>query len=76
MQYDLILRNGRVLDPNTGHDGVADIAFASGKVAALGTLDGTADPRDIASAQRSIFRCGCITWQMVLPNSSSVLRLG
>ena len=42
MQYDLILRHGRVLDPHTGHDGVADIAFADGKVAALGRLDGTA----------------------------------
>ncbi len=36
MQFDLILRNGRVLDPATGHDAVADIAFSGGKVAALG----------------------------------------
>jgi dihydroorotase len=49
MKYDLILRNGRVLDPGTGHDAVADIAFAGGKVAALGTLDGTAEQdRDVS----------------------------
>jgi dihydroorotase len=36
MEYDLILRNGRVLDPGTGRDEVADIAFAAGKVAAIG----------------------------------------
>lgn len=36
MEYDLILRQGRVLDPGTGRDEVADIAFHDGKVAAIG----------------------------------------
>jgi dihydroorotase len=36
MDHDLILRGGRVLDPGTGRDQVTDIAFAGGKVAALG----------------------------------------
>ena len=36
VDHDLILRNGRVLDPGTGHDAVADIAFTAGKVAAIG----------------------------------------
>ena len=36
MDYDLILRRGRLLDPGTGHDAVADIAFHDGKVAAVG----------------------------------------
>ena len=36
MEHDLILRNGRVLDPGTGHDAVADVAFVAGKVAAIG----------------------------------------
>jgi dihydroorotase len=36
MQYDLILRHGRILDPATGYDGVADIAFDDGLVAAVG----------------------------------------
>ena len=49
MPYDLILRNGRVIDPATGHDGQADVAFADGKVAAVGELDGGAtQERDVA----------------------------
>jgi dihydroorotase len=36
VEFDLILRRGRVLDPATGHDSVADIAFSEGRVAALG----------------------------------------
>src|SRR5947209_19457195 len=34
--FDLVLRRGRVLDPGTGQDQVTDIAFADGKVAAVG----------------------------------------
>jgi dihydroorotase len=33
---DLLLRGGRVVDPANGRDEVADIAFADGKVAAVG----------------------------------------
>ena len=48
MDHDLILRNGRVLDPGTGQDEVADIAFAAGKVAAIGQgLRGRAE-RDVS----------------------------
>ena len=47
MEHDLILRNGRVLDPGTGRDEVTDIAFAGGKVAAIGPgLQGRAE-RDV-----------------------------
>ncbi len=34
--YDLILRGGRVIDPAQKIDGVKDVAFAAGKVAAVG----------------------------------------
>jgi dihydroorotase len=34
--YDLILKNGRVLDPSQGIDETCDVAFADGRVAALG----------------------------------------
>ena len=48
MDHDLILRNGRVLDPGTGRDEVADVAFAAGKVAAIGPgLRGKAE-RDVS----------------------------
>ena len=34
--YDLILKGGRVIDPSQTIDGVRDVAFAAGKVAAIG----------------------------------------
>jgi dihydroorotase len=37
MSYELIVRDGRVLDPSQDIDGVMDIAFSGGKVAALGS---------------------------------------
>jgi dihydroorotase len=36
MTYDLILTGGRVIDPSQAIDGVYDVAFAGGKVAAVG----------------------------------------
>ncbi len=36
MSYDLVVTGGRVIDPSQGIDGVLDVAFAEGKVAALG----------------------------------------
>ncbi len=36
MTYDLILRQGRIIDPASGRDEVADIAFSDGRVAAIG----------------------------------------
>lgn len=41
MSHDLVLRNGRLIDPSQGIDRVTDIAFAGGKVSAIGSgLDG------------------------------------
>ena len=36
MEFDLILRAGRLLDPAGGRDEVGDVAFRDGKVAAVG----------------------------------------
>ncbi len=36
MNYDLILRGGRIVDPSQNLDAMADIAFSSGRVAAVG----------------------------------------
>ncbi|WP_158744802.1 amidohydrolase/deacetylase family metallohydrolase [Acidisphaera sp. L21] len=48
MDHDFVLRNGRVVDPGTGRDEVTDVAFAGGKVAAIGAgLRGKAD-RDVS----------------------------
>lgn len=47
--FDLILRGGRIIDPSTGRDGIADIAFAGGKIAAIGDrLDGGKEVIDVA----------------------------
>jgi dihydroorotase len=50
--FDLVLRRGRVLDPGTGQDQVTDIAFADGRVAAIGAeaaAEGR-EERDVAGA--------------------------
>ncbi len=36
MSFDLVLRNARIIDPSQSLDGVMDVAFAAGKVAAIG----------------------------------------
>ncbi len=47
---DLILRGGRVIDPSQGLDGVRDVGFANGKVAAIAPRleSATAEVRDVA----------------------------
>ena len=48
--YDLVLRNGRLLDPGQGRDEVTDVAFEGGKVAAIGAgLRGRAE-RNVTGA--------------------------
>ncbi|MCF3932050.1 amidohydrolase/deacetylase family metallohydrolase [Acuticoccus sp. M5D2P5] len=47
--FDLMLKGGRVIDPASGRDGVADVAFAAGEVAAVGTdLGEAAEVRDVS----------------------------
>ena len=45
--HDLVLANGRIVDPGTGRDEVADIAFAGGVVAAVGRGLAGRDTRDV-----------------------------
>ena len=37
VDLDLALTNGRVIDPETGHDAVADVGISDGRIVALGT---------------------------------------
>ena len=48
MDHDLILRNGRLLDPGTGRHEVVDVAFAGGKVSAIGNGLSAAAERDVS----------------------------
>jgi predicted amidohydrolase YtcJ len=34
--FDLLLRGGRVIDPASGHDGIADVAITGSHIAAIG----------------------------------------
>lgn len=34
-QYDLVLLNGRVMDPETGRDLIGNVGIADGKIAAI-----------------------------------------
>jgi dihydroorotase len=45
---ELVLKGGRVIDPAQGLDKIADIAFADGKVAAIGERLSGKDERDVA----------------------------
>ncbi len=38
MTHELVIRNGRVIDPETGFDRVCDLAIEGGKIAAIGTV--------------------------------------
>ena len=51
MPFDLILRGGRVIDPSQKLDAVTDVAFAGGKVAAVGRelkADPATEVRDVS----------------------------
>ncbi|TCR82367.1 amidohydrolase/deacetylase family metallohydrolase [Rhizobium sp. BK376] len=48
MTYDLVLRNGRVIDPSQNIDKIADVAFADGKVAAIGEDLAGKEVRDVS----------------------------
>jgi dihydroorotase len=50
MTHDLVLTGGRVIDPASGHDGVADVAFAGGRVAAVGPGLSGRERRDVSGA--------------------------
>lgn len=48
--YDLVLRGSRVIDPSQDLDGVADVAFANGKVAAIGERLDAREVRDVSGS--------------------------
>ena len=37
MTHDILIRNGRVMDPETGFDEVCDVAISGGTIAKIGT---------------------------------------
>ena len=60
-EFDVVLRGGRVIDPGSSRDEIADVAFKDGRVAAVGqTLGAGRDERNVSGA-------------IVMPGSHSVL---
>ena len=57
--HDLLLKGGRVIDPEQGLDAVMDVAFQDGKVAALGPDLGQ-DARDVRNVAGRIVTPGLI----------------
>ncbi len=51
MTYDLLLKGGHVIDPGAGRDGIADIAFQDGKVAAVAERISEAGAKEVRSAE-------------------------
>jgi dihydroorotase len=47
LNFDLVLKGGRVIDPATGTDTITDVAFKDGLVAAIGDDLTGADSRDV-----------------------------
>lgn len=67
--FDLILRDGRIVDPDSGRDGVGDVAFRDGKVAAVGgRIPGPATREKDAS--------GCIVAPGLIDLHAHVYNLG
>lgn len=48
--FDLVLRNGRLIDPGQHRDEITDVAFAAGKVAAIGPNLRAKTERDVSGA--------------------------
>ncbi|MGA7327914.1 MAG: amidohydrolase/deacetylase family metallohydrolase [Rhodomicrobium sp.] len=60
MNYDLVVRGGRVIDPSQELDGVMDVAFARGKVAAVGPSLQAGPATDVRDASGLIVTPGLI----------------
>jgi dihydroorotase len=60
MQYDTVLKNGRVIDPASGLDRICDLAIADGKIAALGEAIDPAEGRQVEDLSGLIVTPGLI----------------
>ncbi len=60
MAHDLILKGGHIVDPSQNLDGAADIAFAAGRVAAIGKDIKSAEGADIRDVSGRLVSPGFI----------------
>ncbi|MEP7116862.1 MAG: amidohydrolase/deacetylase family metallohydrolase [Acidobacteriota bacterium] len=59
-RYDLLITGGRVIDPASGHDGLADVAISNGRIAALARNLAPADAARVLDARGKIVTPGLI----------------
>ena len=57
---DTILRGGRVIDPATGRDGVADVGIRDGRIAAVEPVLPTEAARDVVDVSGKVVSAGLI----------------
>jgi len=56
----VLIRGGRVIDPSQGHDGVADVLLADGRVAGLGAALSAPDGAEVVDARGKVVAPGLI----------------
>jgi len=56
----VVIRGGRVIDPSQGHDAVADLLMADGRIAGLGQGLGVPDGAEIVDARAKVVAPGLI----------------
>jgi dihydroorotase len=59
-RFDLLLRGGRVIDPATGRDGIADVAVAGGTIVAVEASLPAAAAREVLDVTGKIVTAGLI----------------
>ncbi len=60
LNFDLILKGGRVIDPATGRDEIADVAISAGRIAAVAPDLPTTATREICEVSDRIVTAGLI----------------
>ena len=60
MRYDLLIKGGTLVDPAEGLSGVRDVAFAEGRVAAVGEDLDKDDAREVIDATGCVVTPGLI----------------
>jgi dihydroorotase len=59
-QFDLLLRGGRVIDPASGRDGIADVAVSGGRIAAVEATLPADKARQVVDVSGKIVTAGLI----------------
>ena len=61
MQFDIVIKNGRVMDPETMYDGIANVGIKDGKIAVI--------TKDEISGKETIDATGHVVARGVLRNA-------